>query len=365
MNDMKTEGLLKISEVARLADISVSTVKYYVKEGLVDIACKTGRNMAYYKPDSVERVKLIKTLQNEKYYPLSVIKRIISSGGVDRSEDELLYTISKVDEADYYELMPLSEAAKEAGLKPGQVEKIVKAGVINPTGSGRARQCTHGELRVMKLIKRRLDAKIPLEQTLKTFLMFESRLTESARMDIESLMSQGMLCKKLSTRDIVNIINVSDETLDSYISMKRYAINATLGAEYIAKAEIMLLSLRLFGQRLAVLLQGQGRMEESSRVIAAIRGEKTGSEILKYFGAVLALSGKGIAKTLGVLYSANEQFKQPKSELDCAEWAVCVAWRALIPPQFGFDGAGLSQPTGEEEICAKVLRMLNELQDEI
>ena len=365
MKQNETAGLLKISEVAALADISVSTVKYYVKEGLVDIACKTGRNMAYYKPESVERVKLIKTLQNEKYYPLSVIKRIISSGGVDRSEDELLYTISKVDEADYYELMPLSAAAKEAGLKPREVEAAVLAGLISPTGSGRARQCTRGELRVMKLIKQRLDAKIPLEQTLKTFSMFQSRIRESAKMDIESLVSEGMPYKKLSTRDIVKIITVSDETLDSFISMKRYAENAALGAQYIAKTEEMLLLLRLFGQRLSALLEKQGMSAQAQALLSAMSGERTDSEILRAFGSIFSLSGTGIAKTLSALYSANESFSNPEGERNCTEWAVCTAWRTLIPPQLGFEGEKLPPLAGSEEFCANVLRLLDELQSEI
>lgn len=356
----ETAGLLKISEVASQADISVSTVKFYVKEGLVDIACKTGKNMAYYRPDSVERVKLIKTLQNEKYYPLSVIKRIISSGGVDRSEDELLYTISKVDEADYYETMSLAAAAKEAGLKARELEAAVKAGLISPTGSGRARQCTRGELRVMKLIKKRLDARIPLEQTLKTFSMFEARLEESARMDIESLVSEGIPQKNLSTKDIVNIINVSDETLDSFISMKRYAINAALGSQYIARTEVMLGKLRAFTEHLEAKLSESGRRTEAQALSRAAAGEESECAVLSMLGRVLSLSGTGIAKSLSTLYQANECLSYTERKGFLA-WAVCRAWRALVPPQFGFE-EHCTAAESADELSAYVLRLLDELQ---
>lgn len=360
MTQKKAAGLLKISEVAALADTSVSTVKYYVKEGLVDIACKTGKNMAYYKPESVERVKLIKTLQNEKYYPLSVIKRIISSGGVDRSEDELLYTISKADEADYYELIPLTEAAREAGLKAHEVEAAVKAGLVVPSCSGRSRQCTRGELRVMKLIKKRLDAKIPLEQTVKTFSMFQARLSESARMDVESLVSEGMPQKNLSTEDIVRIINISDETLDSFISMKRYAINAAIGAQYIAKTEEMLKKLRIFTSKLSPLLDDG----ERQALLTAAAGGKDVSPALNMLGGILALSGTGIAKSLSTLYAANECFSQnePQNRLD---WAVCAAWKSLVPREFGFSEQLPGQPVGCGEFFASVLRLTVELQNEI
>ena len=68
-NEQDTNGLLKIGELARSSGVSLSTVKYYVKEGLVEIAKKTSRNMAYYHPDSVRRVLLIRSLQKERFYP--------------------------------------------------------------------------------------------------------------------------------------------------------------------------------------------------------------------------------------------------------------------------------------------------------
>lgn len=73
-------GLLKVGELARQADTSLSTVKFYVKEGLIRPVLKTGRNMAYYDPSCIETIQLIRTLQRERYYPLSVIKRLAPVG---------------------------------------------------------------------------------------------------------------------------------------------------------------------------------------------------------------------------------------------------------------------------------------------
>ena len=79
----ETRGLLKISELARASDVSVSTLKFYVKEGLIPIAKKTKRNMAYYHPDCIKSVRLIKYLQKNRYYPLAVIKRLLEQGKPD------------------------------------------------------------------------------------------------------------------------------------------------------------------------------------------------------------------------------------------------------------------------------------------
>ena len=58
-----TEPSLKISELAEAAGVPVATVRHYLREGLLPEGRKTSRNMAYYPPELVERIRLIKTLQ--------------------------------------------------------------------------------------------------------------------------------------------------------------------------------------------------------------------------------------------------------------------------------------------------------------
>ncbi|HIR07906.1 MAG TPA: MerR family transcriptional regulator, partial [Candidatus Pullichristensenella stercoripullorum] len=77
--------------------MSVTTVKFYVKEGLIRPARKTGRNMAYYDRSCISAIALIRKLQRERYYPLSVIKRLMEAAPVERVELELLDAIHKVD----------------------------------------------------------------------------------------------------------------------------------------------------------------------------------------------------------------------------------------------------------------------------
>ena len=65
-SDPQREDLVKISELARLSGVSGPTIKYYIGEGLLpQPALKTSRNMAYYDPRLVKRIKAIKALQHE------------------------------------------------------------------------------------------------------------------------------------------------------------------------------------------------------------------------------------------------------------------------------------------------------------
>jgi DNA-binding transcriptional MerR regulator len=71
---------LKMSELAERSGVSAPTIRHYIREGLLgdgeDIR-RTSRNMAYYPPELVERIKLIKRLQEERFMPLRVIKEVL------------------------------------------------------------------------------------------------------------------------------------------------------------------------------------------------------------------------------------------------------------------------------------------------
>ena len=77
--DARSNGLLKMSELADRSGVSAGTIKHYLREGLLPEPVRTSRNMAYYPPEFVERIRLIKQLQEERFMPLKVIKRMIDA----------------------------------------------------------------------------------------------------------------------------------------------------------------------------------------------------------------------------------------------------------------------------------------------
>ncbi|MDQ6818876.1 MAG: MerR family transcriptional regulator, partial [Actinomycetota bacterium] len=75
-------GLLKMSELAERSGVTAGTIKHYLREGLLDQGAevvRTSRNMAYYPPEFVERLRLIKRLQEERFMPLRVIRDLLAS----------------------------------------------------------------------------------------------------------------------------------------------------------------------------------------------------------------------------------------------------------------------------------------------
>ncbi len=57
--------------------VSKETVHFYIREGLLPKPRKRGRNTAEYDDSYVERIRLIKELQDRYFFPLAVIKNIL------------------------------------------------------------------------------------------------------------------------------------------------------------------------------------------------------------------------------------------------------------------------------------------------
>lgn len=79
----------KTSETLRMKDLCARTglprqaIHFYIREGLIPEGRKTGRNMAYYSEEHIERIALIRRLQEERFLPLRAIKVVL--GAKDRS----------------------------------------------------------------------------------------------------------------------------------------------------------------------------------------------------------------------------------------------------------------------------------------
>jgi len=67
----------KIGEIAKQSGVQPSTIRYYVRQGLLPEPNKVNKSMAYYDESCVEKIQAIRYLQEKRYYPLSIIKNVI------------------------------------------------------------------------------------------------------------------------------------------------------------------------------------------------------------------------------------------------------------------------------------------------
>lgn len=74
---MNTKKHIKISELAEVTQLPISTIKYYIREGLLPKREKTGKTAAYFTDVHIERLKFIQKLKDEKKLAIKEIKETI------------------------------------------------------------------------------------------------------------------------------------------------------------------------------------------------------------------------------------------------------------------------------------------------
>jgi DNA-binding transcriptional MerR regulator len=134
-------GLLKMSELAERSGVSAGTIKHYLREGLLgegDEIVRTSRNMAYYPPDYVDRIQLIKRLQEDRFMPLRVIRGMVASEperarALIELEDRIIERAVEAREGDR---MSAAEARQRYEIPRNVLDRLAELGVLTPTSRG-------------------------------------------------------------------------------------------------------------------------------------------------------------------------------------------------------------------------------------
>jgi DNA-binding transcriptional MerR regulator len=117
MSATERNGMLKMAELAEASGVSAGTIKHYLREGLLPEPVKTSRNMAWYPPEFVERIQLIKELQERRFMPLKAIKGLL----------ELEGEATRVSAA---------EVKRRYGLPQEVLDRLAELVVISPNSRG-------------------------------------------------------------------------------------------------------------------------------------------------------------------------------------------------------------------------------------
>jgi DNA-binding transcriptional MerR regulator len=130
--------MLKMSELAEQSGVSSGTIKHYLREGLLPEPVKTSRNMAYYPPDFVERIRLIKRLQEERFMPLRVIKDVIEddperAAALVELEDRILERAISAQESGR---VSRAEVRRRYDVPANVLERMEELGILTPTSRG-------------------------------------------------------------------------------------------------------------------------------------------------------------------------------------------------------------------------------------
>jgi DNA-binding transcriptional MerR regulator len=153
--------LLRMRELAEAAGVSAGTIKHYLREGLLPEPVRTSRNMAWYPREFVERVQLIKQLQEERFLPLKVIRDVLENGDGLEGPERLRAMVELEDRILARALsgqdskgLSVREATRRYGLPSEALERLEKLGVLTPAKRNGAKRYGPADIQIIEAVGR-------------------------------------------------------------------------------------------------------------------------------------------------------------------------------------------------------------------
>jgi DNA-binding transcriptional MerR regulator len=208
-------GLLKMSELAEASGVSAGTIKHYLREGLLPEPVRTSRNMAYYPPEFVERVRLIKQLQEQRFMPLKVIKRMLTDDpertrALIELEDRVLESAMAGEET----RISGAELHRRYDIPREVIGRLAELGVLTPNSRG----YSASDVKIVEAICRfragGYDERIGF--TVYDTLRYKSALEGLVKEEVEVLMQR--LAGEMDADRAVELVAAGAEPLQDLIS---------------------------------------------------------------------------------------------------------------------------------------------------
>lgn len=117
----------RVEELAKAADVSVDTVRYYQKQRLLPAPERDGR-LAWYTDDHLDRMGRIKELQR-RGFSLAVIRRFLA-GELDPADEGLAEAVGVFDTEGGEALFRIEDLAMRTQVPAPMLEALVRDGLL-------------------------------------------------------------------------------------------------------------------------------------------------------------------------------------------------------------------------------------------
>lgn len=156
---------MRIDDLAQRAGVPTRTIRYYTQQGLLPSPTLRGR-VGFYDEGHLERLRLIKELQEKRYLPLGVIRSVMRHFEAGADLETILAPLDMVFQPRWDAGEPRdfsrAELAREAGVDPSVVDAADEMGFLFPTRRGRERRYTLDDVHMLGVAAEWLDLGIPL-----------------------------------------------------------------------------------------------------------------------------------------------------------------------------------------------------------
>ena len=207
--------LLRMGELSEASGVPAPTIKHYLREGLLPEPVKTSRNMAYYPPEFVDRIKLIKQLQEERYMPLRAIKAVLDEDPEHaRALVELEDRILDRALAGERTRTSAAEARKRYGVPKEVLDRLEELEVLSPNSRG----YSPSDVKIIEAISRfragGYDEEIGF--TVYDTLRYKSAIEELVRQEVDVVMAR--LAGEVSPERVVEMLEAGSQPLQDLIA---------------------------------------------------------------------------------------------------------------------------------------------------
>jgi DNA-binding transcriptional MerR regulator len=207
--------LLRMKELAEASGVPSATIKHYLREGLLPEPVKTSRNMAYYPPEFVERIRLIKQLQEERFMPLRAIKSVLDEDperarALIELEDRIL---DRALAGERTRTSP-TEVRERYGMPKEVLDRLEELEVLSPNSRG----YSPSDIKIIEAISRFRAGGYGEEIgfTVYDTLRYKSALEDLVRQEVEVLMDR--LAGEMEPDRVVEMIEAGAEPLQDLIA---------------------------------------------------------------------------------------------------------------------------------------------------
>jgi len=121
---------LKMKERESRTGVSREAIRFYIREGLLPEPEKPKRNVAHYSEEHVQKIRLIKQLQEEHYLPLKIVKSVMNNSGSGIQEMSRILPGLLTDIAPGNDVT-VKEASETSGLSQQQIEQLAEVGAVS------------------------------------------------------------------------------------------------------------------------------------------------------------------------------------------------------------------------------------------
>jgi DNA-binding transcriptional MerR regulator len=202
-------------DLASASGVSAGTIKHYLREGLLPEPVRTSRNMAYYPPDFVERIQVIKQLQQERFMPLKAIKRVLDEDpertrALVELEDRVIERAAAGEET----RVSAAELRRRYDVPKEVLDRLAELEILSPTRRG----YSPTDVKIVEAIARfragGYDERIGF--TVYDTLRYKRALEDLVKEEVEVLIAR--LAGEMDTDRAIKLIDDGREPLNDLIA---------------------------------------------------------------------------------------------------------------------------------------------------